>query len=333
MDVKIAVIGCGHWGRNLVRNFCALLGPEKVICCDQDQATLDKMTAEFPGITTTINFGLVLNRKDVAGVAVATPASSHHHIARTALMAGKHVLVEKPMTMNEKDASELCEISQDRRRVLMVDHVLLFHPVVQELERTITSGELGDIFHYYSRRTNLGILRTDENVLWSLAPHDIAVMAQLAGAAPTKVTAHGASFLQTAQGIHDVVFVSLLYPLGQVGHLHLSWLDPHKSREIVVIGSKKMAVFDDMESQSKLRMYSYTYDIDPLGGTPSLRPDGVEVREVPFFEPLSLACREFLTAMDKGIVSISSGSTGRDVVQVLEAAQSSLDLGGAVISL
>ena len=243
------------------------------------------------------------------------------------------MFVEKPLAGTAREALDLSRLAEQQRRVLMVDHLLLFHPAVQELEAVVRSGELGQVHYIFSRRTNLGVLRTEENALWSLGPHDIAVMLSLMGKMPTHVTAQGGAYVQRQAGIHDVVFVVLRFPHGNIGHLHLSWLDPQKVRQITVVGDRKMAVFDDAISEGKLRLYDIEMEPGSPFGVPVLHQRGVETREISPDEPLALACQQFLKDIEHGVASINDGRAGTEVVKVLEAAQSSLDSGGMPVKL
>jgi predicted dehydrogenase len=331
MNGKLAIVGCGNWGRNLVRNFYQLMGAERIICCDTRPSILRNLSTQYPGIGVTADMETLWADPLVAAVAIATPAVTHYAVARQALLAGKHVLVEKPMTTSTQEAAALCGVANRAQRVLMVDHLLLFHPAVQELQRLTVAGELGDIYHLYSRRTNTGILRSEENALWSLGPHDVAVMLSLVGDLPVRVAAQGGTYLQPHLGIEDVVFLTLVFPHGQVANLHLSWLDPQKVREIVVVGSRRMAVFNDMEPLKKLRIYDTEVTPSSGGGSPSIRSSAMLERALPQDEPLSLTCRQFLESVDRGYAALSDGRTGLEVVRVLEAAQLSLERSGKTV--
>ena len=330
---KVAVIGCGSWGRNLVRNLCQLVSPQRIVCCDLNEQALNEMASTYGGITTVNDVEDVWQDSAVAAVAISTPTPTHYQLARQALLSGKHVLVEKPLATSAAEASKLCSLAEENRRTLMVDHVLLFHPAVKELTARIHAGELGQIYHLHSQRTNLGVVRSKENALWSLGPHDVAVMLSVIGDSPAKVTAHGGVFLQRGLGIQDVVFVTLDFPSGQVGNLQLSWLDPKKAREITVVGTRKMAVFDDMEPVAKLRIYEKSVAVAPSDGRASIRDSGVTEPSLSSEEPLEVVCRRFLEYAEQGRVELSDGRMGLEVVRVLEAAQRSLDSDGAPVEL
>ena len=333
MNSKVAVIGCGNWGKNLVATFYRILEPERVVCCDQNKEVLERLTKEYSGITIARDLRTLWDDPSITAVAIATPALTHYSIARQALQARKHVFVEKPLTTASDEASDLCALAEREQRVLMVDHLLLFHPAIQALEQVIMSGELGRIYHLYSRRTNAGIVRSEENALWSLGPHDIAVMLRLVGRNPVRVAAQGGSYLQPRLGIQDVVFVTLVFPEGQVGHSHLSWLDPRKTREMTVVGSDKMAVFDDLEPVQKLRIYDKRVEPPLERGIVSNRDGSVAEISLSPEEPLNLACQEFLASIQRGHARMSDGQAGLDVVRILEAAQVSLESQGSSVQI
>jgi predicted dehydrogenase len=332
MNNKIAVIGCGNWGQNLVRNFCKILGNNRVVLYDEQVDRLKHFAVQYPGLTIMESLESIWADSNIVGVAIATPTVTHAAIAKLALISGKHVLVEKPLATSTDDAKELCELAQKAQRSLVVDHLLLFHPAVQEIEQRLATGELGDLYYLYSQRLNLGVVRSEENALWSLAPHDIAVAIRLLGRNPVRVYAHGGVYLQTDLGIEDVVFVTLIFPDGQVANLHLSWLDPDKVRKITLVGSRKMAIFDDMEPRDKLRLYDKGVTLVD-GRSAQVRYGDVSIPNVPLLEPLERVCTHFLECIEGGETSISDGWLGLEVVRVLTAAQKSLELGGKPVEL
>ena len=319
MDKNIAVIGCGYWGKNLVRNF-AELGALNTIC-DSDPKILNRLGPLYPNIKKETNIDAVLSNNEVKGIVIALPAASHYPIAKKALLAGKDIFVEKPLTSNSAEAAELVEIAEKRKQVLMVGHLMLYHPAVHILKRHIKAGELGKIYYLYSTRVNLGQVRRDESALWRLAPHDISLFLYLLESVPEVVSAQGISYVQP--NLEDVVFITLKFPEKVLAHIHASWLDPHKIRQLTVVGSKKMAVFDDMEPEHKLRIYDQGVVEDynklaSLSGALSLRSEGVFLPRVDLAEPLSLECRHFLDCIEKRAKPISDGKQGFEVVRVLE---------------
>ena len=321
---RIAVIGAGNWGANLVRNFCELLGTDKVVCCDANQVARQSMASKYPGIGLSSDPEELWDDESVGAVVVATPAVSHYEVGKAALEANKHVLVEKPICTTYSEALELCDIAEKQGLTLMVDHLLLYHPAVSELRTRLAAGELGNILYMYAQRLNLGVIRKDENVVWSLGPHDISVALEILGEEPSQVSAQGGIYVQTKQGIHDVALVEMHFPSGRLATLHLSWLDPHKVREITVVGDKKMVVFDDMEPQEKLRIYDKGVSQVVDGVAPQVRYGEVVIPNVPLIEPLRLMCQHFLECIQTGATPLSDGRAGARVVRVLEAAQQSL---------
>src|SRR5262249_12211733 len=250
-DVRLAQVGLGQWGKNLLRNFDELADMRWI--CDSDSARLAQFASRYPNARTTTRFEDVLAADDVDAVVIATPVPTHYELARRALDAGSHAFVEKPPAMRGAEMEELCELAEERGLVLMPGHLLLYHPGVQKLKELVESGELGDVLCVYGNRQNLGTIRTHENALWSLGVHDLSVVLYLLDEEPSELVAHGNAFL--TPGVEDVVFCFFRFPSGRIAHMHLSWLDPHKMRKITVVGREKMAVFDDMELEHKITIY------------------------------------------------------------------------------
>jgi len=330
MDKNIAVIGCGYWGKNLVRNF-AELGALHTIC-DSSVEVLSKLKALYPNVSRETNIDAILDNKEIRGVVIALPAALHYPTAKKALLADKDVFVEKPLTSQSSQAQELVELADKRKRVLMVGHLMLYHPAVHILKRHIQSGDLGEIYYLYSTRVNLGQVRSDESALWRLAPHDISLFLYLLDSVPEVISAQGISYVQPH--LEDVVFITLQFPQRVLAHIHASWLDPHKIRQLTVVGSKKMAVFDDMEPEHKLRIYDqgvvedYNKLASPSGAL-SLRSEGVFLPRVDLAEPLSLECRHFLECINNRSTSLSDGKQGLDVVRILEKIEKAMKARGA----
>jgi predicted dehydrogenase len=331
--IHIAVIGAGNWGFNHVRTFGQLAGCKLVAVSDLTPKNLDKVRQQFPQVLTSEDYTEVLDLPGLQGVVVATTAATHYPIAREALEQGKHVLVEKPMTLDMGEAEELIELAQRKNLVLMVGHILLFHPVVVSLKRSIERGTLGKIHYIYSKRVNLGQVKKDENSLWSLAPHDISVMLYLLGQFPEEVSATGQAFI--SQSVQDVVFFSLKFPDGPMGHGHASWLDPGKMRQFTIVGSRQMAVFDDMEPVEKLRLYDKGVDIvdsyDSYGDALTLRQGDITIPAVKMSEPLRNECLHFLECIREGKRPLADGINGLEVLSILQAAQKSLENGGTPV--
>lgn len=332
--VRIGVIGAGYWGKNLVRNFAEMPGSALVMVCDSDPSRLAAVSRSYPGVGVTANFGELLERKDIDAVVVVTPAAMHFEHAREALRAGKHVFVEKPMAMSTAEAGLLEELSRTARLTLMVGHLLLFHPAVRKLRELIGAGELGDVYYLYAQRVNLGKVRRDENALWSFAPHDVSVVLYLLGAEPETVTAVGECYLQ--KDIQDVVFLTMKFPDRKMAQVQLSWLDPHKERKLTVVGSRKMAVFDDVETSEKIRIYDKGFDRPPEYGSYgeylTLREGDILIPRIDMKEPLRLECEHFIECVRDGKRPLTDARAGVQVVKVLEAGQRSLEAGGVPVA-
>ena len=256
----IAVVGVGGWGKNLVRNYSQIPDARLKYSCDLDEDRLKSVNRQFPAEMTTQDFSVLLEDPELAAIVIATTAPTHYELARRALKAGKDVYVEKPLTLSSEHARDLVALAKNEQRILMVGHLLKYHPVVQQLKALIDDGQLGDIQYLYSQRLNLGTVRQDENALWNFAPHDISVILYLLGANPTDVSARGQCYLQS--NVEDVAFLTMNFGGKSMGHVHVSWLDPHKTRKITIVGSRRMAVFDDLETTEKLKIYDRGADLN-----------------------------------------------------------------------
>jgi predicted dehydrogenase len=287
----IGVVGLGYWGPNLARNF-AELGTLTWLC-DLDDELQSAFARRYPGVQVTGSFEALLADPDVRGVVIATPVPTHYALAKQALEAGKHVLVEKPPAMRAAEIDELVAIANERDLVLMPGHLLLYHPAVRKVKELIAAGELGEVFCVYGNRQNLGIVRTNENALWSLGVHDLSVILYLLDEEPAEAVAHGRDFLTA--GVEDVVFCYLRFPSGKIAHMHLSWLDPHKMRKITVVGREKMVVFDDMELERKVTVYEKgPWKRAESYGEWQTRSGDIYIPKIATDEPLKLECQEFL---------------------------------------
>jgi predicted dehydrogenase len=320
---KIGVAGLGHWGPNLARNFDELA--ELVWLCDLDTSLLERFSKRHPQAQLTTDFEDVLADPSVEAVVIATPVVTHYELSRRALAAGKHVFVEKPMALHAGEAEELCALAEERELVLMPGHLLLYHPAVRKLKELAVSGELGEIRYVYGNRRNLGKFRTDENALGSLGAHDLSVILHLVDEEPSEVWARGESYVNPP--VEDVVFCYLRFPSGKIAHMHLSWLDPHKIREMTIVGSKKMAVFDDMELERKITVYDKGEEPPPLGtyGEWQTRTGDIYVPKVPNDEPLRLECEHFLGLVRGNGDALVAARDGVAVVRALEQLQDSLE--------
>lgn len=332
--VRVGIVGLGYWGPNLARALASTPGCELAYACDLDEGNRARIEGRYPGTVLTDRFDDLLEDDTLDAIVVATGAPSHHAIGMQVLRAGKHALIEKPLALTVADARELVETADAGGRVLMVGHLLRFHPVFQQLQAIADSGDLGRVLYLYTNRLNFGKVRADENALWSLAPHDISLALALAGERPEEVSARGEAFLR--EGVEDVVFGYLHFPSGLVAHLHVSWLDPHKSRKLTVVGSEGMAVFDDTEADRKLTVYekaSSPSRFDTWGEFQALRTGDVKIPQVPNAEPLIQETKAFVDAIVAGRATVASGDEGLAVVEVLTALQTSLEQHGAPIRL
>jgi predicted dehydrogenase len=332
-SIGIAVVGTGDWGANLVRNFASMKGARLVALCDSDAERLAASVARYPDARSVAHVDQLAELRDVQGVVVSASAPNHYPLARRLLEAGKDVYVEKPLTLEVGHAEELVRLARQRNAILMVGHLLLYHPAVRYLKGMVERGDLGDLYYVYSQRVNLGKVRKDENALWSFAPHDLSVVLHLLGSEPIDVVARGSAFLQ--KSVEDVVFVDLRFPGGKMAHVHVSWLDPHKLRKFTVVGSRKMVVFDDMEASEKIRIYDKGVDrqgeVVSYGDALTVRSGDILIPKISLQEPLKLECQHFLDCIRDRKQPLTDGEDGLRVVKVLAAAQASLEAGGAPI--
>ncbi len=320
--IKVGLAGLGYWGPNLARNFDDLA--DLAWLCDVSPELLDRYGARYPDAKTTARFDDLLDDSSVQAIVIATPVTTHYELARRALSAGKHVFVEKPPSLSAAEADELVALAEERELVLLPGHLLLYHPGVAKLMELIEAGELGEILYLYGNRQNLGQIRKDENALWSLGAHDLSVILHLVGEEPTELWARGEAFHN--EGVEDVVFCYLRFPSGIVAHMHLSWLDPHKKREMTVVGRHKMAVFDDMELERKVTVYDKgTEQRAESYGEWRTRTGDIYIPKIPNDEPLRLECRHFLSLVAGDGDRLAAAREGATVVRVLEQLQSSLE--------
>ena len=326
--LTVGIVGLGYWGPNLARNFAAIPGCEVTWLCDADETARDRMARTLPAARATADLDDLLGDPGLDAVVLATPVPTHAGLAVRVLVAGKHCFVEKPLAQSAADARRAVSAADRAGRVLMVGHLLEYHPGVRRLKALTESGALGDeIYYIYGNRLNLGKLRADENALWSLGAHDVSVVLYLAGEEPIEVQAHGESYVRP--GVEDVVFCFMRFPSGLTAHLHLSWLDPHKERRFTVVGSQKMATFDDMELERKLTVYDKGFDEDSRTyGEYITRSGDVFSPRIPNVEPLRVECEHFIDAIRSGQPPRSDGASGLRVVRVLEQLQNSLDARG-----
>jgi predicted dehydrogenase len=322
--VTVGVVGLGYWGPNLARNFDTLPDTELRWICDADDAARGRVAGRFPNARASGDFEELLSDDSLDAVVIATHVPSHAPLAIRAFEAGKHVFVEKPLAYSLADAEAVVEASRAAGRVLMVGHLLEYHPGLERLKQIADSGELGDLHYIYGNRLNLGKLRADENALWSLGAHDVSVVLRLVGEEPTEISAVGESYMRP--GIEDVVFCFLRFPSGLAAHLHLSWLDPHKERRFTIVGSQRMATFDDMATEGKLTVYDKGFDEDVESyGEYITRSGDIWSPRVSNEEPLRIECRHFVDRVRDGEAPRSGPESGLRVVRVLQELQRSLE--------
>jgi UDP-2-acetamido-3-amino-2,3-dideoxy-glucuronate N-acetyltransferase len=321
-QTAIAVIGAGYWGKNLVRNFHQL-GVLKTIC-DGAQSIREEMTKAYPDVVVTDNINEVLKDTDIKGIVIAAPAALHYDIAEKALHAGKHVFVEKPLSLNHADGEKLVELAEVRKKIIFVGHILHYHAAVIKLKEMIKAGKIGRLQYIYSRRLSFGKIRREENILWSFAPHDISIILSLTGEEPSYVDSVGNNFLHAQ--IADVTMTNLKFPSGIGAHIFVSWLNPYKEQKLVIVGSSGMLVFDDTEPiETKLVLYPHT--IDWQNGLPvphKAESIPIDLKDI-WEEPLKAECKAFLTAIETNTKPITSGEEGLRVLNILERSQQSLE--------
>ena len=323
---KVAVIGGGYWGKNLIRNFFEL-GALKVIC-DSDLSLLNGYREKYPEVARTQSYAQVLKNPEIQGVVIAVPAERHFDLAREALVSGKDVFVEKPLSLKVEQGEKLVELARENKQVLMVGHILAYHPAVLKLKELIDQGELGRIQYIYSNRLNLGKIRTEENILWSFAPHDISTILMLLKEMPVEITASGGNYLHAS--IADVTVTSFRFPTGVRAHIFVSWLHPYKEQKLVVVGEKKMAVFDDT---AKDKLTIYPHGVDWVERSPVPRKGEPQVAPITSEEPLRQECQHFLDCIKQRATPRTDGEEGLRVLKVLSACSRSLLDQGRLVEL
>jgi predicted dehydrogenase len=331
---RVTVIGCGYWGMNHIRVLNELPDAE-VSACDSRTGRLDEVARRFPDVPLTADIGEALDQPDLDAVVVCTPAATHHEVAGLALRARKHLLVEKPLTTSVADADDLIELAEAVDRVLLTGHTFIYNEGVKQVKTLVSGGALGEIYYLYATRTNLGPFRSDVNALWDLAPHDIAIFNHILADVPESVTAVGSRVL--GNGLEDVGFITLTYPHSKLGHIHVSWADPHKVRECVVVGSDRRIAFNDLDPVERVRVFDRGVKLDVGDGLTSFG-EHLQVREgditspaLAATEPLKRLCGHFLHCIRRGDRPLTPGQDGRDVVAVMEAIEASLAQAGAPV--
>ena len=323
---RVGIVGLGYWGPNLVRNFAAIPTCEVTWLCDASEPARGRLAQALPAARATDDLEALLRDEELDAVVLATPVPTHAELAARVARAGKHCFVEKPLATSVADAQEAVAAARAAGTVLMVGHLLEYHPAVDRLKELLDAGELGELYYLYGNRLNLGKLRADENALWSLGAHDVSVMLRLIGEEPVECVAQGRSYVR--EGVEDVVFCYLRFPSGVVAHLHLSWLDPHKERRLTVVGERRMATFDDMQLEGKLTLYDKGFDQDVRSwGEYIARSGEIFSPQIPNVEPLRVECEHFVECVRSGATPRSDGESGLRVVRVLERLQHSLERG------
>jgi predicted dehydrogenase len=331
---RVAVVGAGYWGPNLIRNLFAHKSCTELWVCDRDQKRLDGIKSRFPDLKFTQSYDQVLE-SDVQGVMIATPVGTHYELARRALAAGKHVFVEKPLAASVKEANALVEQADKAGRQLMVGHTFEYSPPVLKIQKLIKDGELGRVFFVSSMRVNLGLHQKDVSVIWDLAPHDFSILFSWINEKPESVSAVGNWFV--SKGVADVAFISMRFPSGTIAHIEVSWLAPSKLRRTTVVGDKKMLVYDDTEAVEKVKIFDRGVDFknpENFGEFQlSYRTGDILSPKLDTFEPLAMETLEFLQGIDDGKKVRTDGRSGLRVVEALAAAQQSLEQGGVPVRL
>ncbi len=334
--MDIAVVGCGYWGPNLIRNLHSLNRFRNIVACDTSGRQLERIHSLFPHVRATEHYESILDMKDVRAVVICTPVKTHYDLARAALLAGKHVLIEKPMAASFGECESLCALAEERGLVLMVGHTFEYSPAVNKVREIIRSGELGSLVYLSFNWLNLGPYRPDINVVWDLAPHQVSILLYLLDKHPTEVNAHGRAHYQP--GIEDVAVAACRFASGEVAFLQVSWVDPCKARRVTVVGTRKMLVFDDVEINEKVKIYDKGIDVPPHYDTFadfhfSYRYGDIHIPRIEDHEPLKLECQHFVECIQGGSRPQSDGRSGGRVVALLEAICESMQRNGARVRL
>ncbi len=333
--MKIAIVGLGYWGPNLIRNFLSVEHIDTVIGCDKDRTRLDKIKRRFPEIETTDSYDDILRRDDVEMVAIATPVSSHYPLAKKALDAGKHCFIEKPMTGTVEEAEDLIECAEKRGLKLMVDHTFIYTGAVRKMKELITAGTLGDLYYFDSVRVNLGLFQHDVNVVWDLAPHDLSIMDYLIDKRPVSVSAVGSCHV--GNGLENIAYLTVNFDNDIIAHFHVNWLAPVKIRKTLIGGTKSMIVYDDMEMSEKVKVYDKGIEVKTQEGIyetlVQYRTGDMSAPKLDQTEALTLEAQHFVDCVLNGKTPITDGISGLNVVRILEASEKSIKQQGKIISL
>lgn len=333
--MKVAVIGAGYWGPNLIRNFLSQDEVENVIACDRDENRLAKMQKTFPGIELSTDYEDVIKRADVEIVAIATPVSLHYEIAKKSLLAGKHCWIEKPMTVNSAEAEELIALADQHNLKIFVDHTFIYTGAVRKMKEIITSGRLGELYYFDSVRVNLGLFQHDVNVIWDLAPHDLSIMDYLLESKPLAVSATGSCHV--GNGLEDIAYLTVQFENNLIAHFHVNWLAPVKIRKTLIGGTKSMIVYDDTEASEKLKIYDKGIEVTTREGVydtlVQYRTGDMLSPKIEQTEALNLAAGHFIDCIKNDKKPLTDGTSGLNVVRILEASEVSIKNQGKLITL
>jgi predicted dehydrogenase len=331
--ITIAQVGVGRWGKNLLRNFSQIDSCKIKYVCEAAPAHRAEVKKNYPGVKVVSSINKVLKDPEVDAVIIATPAATHFKLGMKVLNAGKHVFIEKPIVLKTAHLKKLIALAAEKKKVLMEGHLLLYHGGINRVKKAIQDGTVGDVYHVYFRRTNLGSIRFKENALWDFGPHDISVVYHLIDEQPRQISAHGAGYLQ--EGIEEVVFTSIKFKSGKMAHLHESWIDPYKDRKIIVVGSKGMIIFDELATDGKVKFIKKHVEKKADAQFEHERfkyhDEGAEVLEYEEVEPLRLECLHFLDCIRDNKTPRSGGENSVRVLQTLVLAQKSLEKDGRPI--
>jgi len=336
-DIKVGVIGCGYWGPNLVRNFNENYHTDIKYACDLNHERIERIKLRYPHIGITTDYKELLNDEDIHALAIATPVFTHYRLVKESLEAGKHVFVEKPLTSSVKEAERLVNLASKKGLVLFVDHIFIYTNAIRRIKEFITSGELGKMYYFDSVRVNLGLFQKDVNVIWDLAPHDLAIMDFIVSEKPLYVVATGAS--HTESGLEDVAYLTVKFGGNLIGHLHVNWMSPVKIRRLIIGGSKKMIVFDDLDPDEKVKIYDKGIVLrrpDKRAVYRSLvqyRVGDMHAPAIENTEALKLAVDHFIDCIKNKKRPITDGEAGLRVIRILEAADKSIKKGGVKVGI
>lgn len=336
-NIKVGVIGCGYWGPNLIRNFSENYNTDIKYACDLDRKRIERIRLRYPSVTITTDYNDLLKDKNLHVIAIATPVHTHYKIIKEALNAGKHVLVEKPLTSTVREAEEVVELAKNKDLVLFIDHIFIYTGAVKKMKECMSSGELGDIYYFDSVRVNLGLFQSDVNVIWDLAPHDISIMDYLITEKPKSVVATGAS--HTHSRIEDIAYVTVNFKNNLIAHFHLNWMSPVKIRRIIIGGSKKMIVFDDLDPAEKVKIYDKGVTLAKTNkkviyqSMIQYRTGDMYAPKIDSTEALRVVIEHLTDCVINKKVPITDGESGLRVIRILEAAEQSMKKGGIKVNL